>query len=461
MSAWIDVPVSATPCGADGKVLWVETTETPQSLAAQWAPGLEARVDACEAGDNPRLSYFLPPQVGPDMPIACLYGTEVGYLVRRANETSRALGPSGRLRGVFRLPTVAEYQCILGERPTAGTACDRGNVLDRSYPGWYDAPGAGYDCDDGYPLLAPVTFGAPNAYGLLGLWGNVNEKMAEERWSYGMSYLSVPALDGLKPGRGGLGGISGLEQGMRLVFEPARRPTPSRPAEPVAKVEVRGTPCGPEGSTLWVESTETPRSVARSLDESFTLTMDSCAEYREPRVPREILRSQDIEDEPAACLSQYEARYIAALLTEQGAAISVDGVEMSGRFRLPTAGEYACYAGALPDRKYPCKYANIRDQSYEAAGLVSPTGGPYCSDGYPVLAPVGSGLPNAYGLYGVWGNVHEWLDEPDSLAGGSFTSGFGESLESVRHEAYGALPRITFGMRLVFEPYVSERPARP
>jgi formylglycine-generating enzyme required for sulfatase activity len=94
--------------------------------------------------------------------------------------------------------------------------------------------------------------------------------------------------------------------------------------------------------------------------------------------------------------------------------------------RLPTAveWEYAARAGtntawSTGDSPESLRdYANIADQSLLRASN-DPTIPDYVSwdDGFPVTAPVGSFLPNGFGLYDVHGNVMEWcFDVADASA---------------------------------------------
>jgi formylglycine-generating enzyme required for sulfatase activity len=60
-----------------------------------------------------------------------------------------------------------------------------------------------------------------------------------------------------------------------------------------------------------------------------------------------------------------------------------------------------------------CRYGNGLDQTannsksvgYKNAFVVN------CSDGYVYAAPVGSFLPNAFGLYDMHGNARQWVED--------------------------------------------------
>lgn len=87
----------------------------------------------------------------------------------------------------------------------------------------------------------------------------------------------------------------------------------------------------------------------------------------------------------------------------------------NGRFSfwLPSEAEweYACRAGTTTARYWGddvesiCKYANVSD--YTAAKKWTDWDICECTDGFALASPVGSFLPNAYGLYDMLGNVWE------------------------------------------------------
>lgn len=92
--------------------------------------------------------------------------------------------------------------------------------------------------------------------------------------------------------------------------------------------------------------------------------------------------------------------------------------EKSGQaYRLPTEAEweFAARGGSSQSRFWgnnpdeACKYANVADMTAKKhwANWTSFA----CDDGYAVSAPVGSLLPNSYGLYDMLGNAWEWCED--------------------------------------------------
>jgi formylglycine-generating enzyme required for sulfatase activity len=76
-------------------------------------------------------------------------------------------------------------------------------------------------------------------------------------------------------------------------------------------------------------------------------------------------------------------------------------------YRLPSGAEweYAARAGTTTARYWgerhqeACRYANVDDASHG------------CRDGHANTAPVGTFLPNAFGLHDMLGNVWEWTED--------------------------------------------------
>jgi formylglycine-generating enzyme required for sulfatase activity len=142
-----------------------------------------------------------------------------------------------------------------------------------------------------------------------------------------------------------------------------------------------------------------------------------------------------------------------------------------GRYRLPTEAEweYACRAGSRTAWPFGAMTrtlavtANTPDQTFMAWLPGAPTGSDW-TDGFATTAPVGSLLPNAFGLYDMLGNVWEycsdWYDpiyyhyspetDPTGAAAGEFRvvrgSGYVHSYVYTRSAARGrAKPDETTG----------------
>ena len=116
---------------------------------------------------------------------------------------------------------------------------------------------------------------------------------------------------------------------------------------------------------------------------------------------------------PASCIDWHDAQAYVRWLSQQ----------TGQRYRLPSEAEweYAARAGTATLRHWGnaaakgCRYANAHDRSTQARyplawTLIA------CDDGFADVAPVGSLLPNKFGLYDMLGNVWEWTEDCASLS---------------------------------------------
>jgi|GEM_PF-257685 len=133
--------------------------------------------------------------------------------------------------------------------------------------------------------------------------------------------------------------------------------------------------------------------------------------YRNDLNPSHPGFTQTAQD-PVVCVRREDGRAFAEWLSRK----------TGQKYRLPTEAEweYAARAGASstffwgndPEREQACKYANVLDVTTTAKETNTATWRAFnCNDGYAYTAPVGSFLPNAFGLYDVLANAREWVDD--------------------------------------------------
>ena len=122
--------------------------------------------------------------------------------------------------------------------------------------------------------------------------------------------------------------------------------------------------------------------------------------WRDPNFPQ-------TDRSPVTCITWPDAKAYAAWLSD------ITGQ----KYDLPTEAqwEYAVRGGTTTSASFPggpddvCKYANTSDLSAKENGGGSDWKYANCYDGYGTQsAPVGSYLPNPFGLYDMYGNVWEW-----------------------------------------------------
>lgn len=113
------------------------------------------------------------------------------------------------------------------------------------------------------------------------------------------------------------------------------------------------------------------------------------------------------ERSPVTCITWADAKAYAVWLSEA----------TGQTYDLPSEAqwEYAARAGTTTKASFPggpddvCKYANTSDQSTKENGGGADWKYAKCYDGYGTMsAPVGSYLPNPFGLHDMYGNVWEW-----------------------------------------------------
>lgn len=114
------------------------------------------------------------------------------------------------------------------------------------------------------------------------------------------------------------------------------------------------------------------------------------------------------DDQPVVCVRREDARAYAQWLSQK----------TGQQYRLPTEAEweYATRAGTQStffwgnDRDQACLYANVYDQTSDEAyhyGFVRFE----CQDNIASTAPVGSFLPNRFGIHDLLANAREWVDD--------------------------------------------------
>ena len=111
------------------------------------------------------------------------------------------------------------------------------------------------------------------------------------------------------------------------------------------------------------------------------------------------------DNQPAGCVNWHDAQAYLLWLSKK-----------TGRkYRLLSESEweYAARAGTSTSRHWgdsvssTCKYANVMDRLFKKGNRKVHD----CMDGYTYTSPVGSHLPNEYGLYDMMGNVLEYTED--------------------------------------------------
>lgn len=174
--------------------------------------------------------------------------------------------------------------------------------------------------------------------------------------------------------------------------------------QPLREVAVQG---------FWMMRTEVTRAMFRRFVEATTHdTGNGCWIHEGEWILKEGLDWREpgfaqAEGHPVTCVSWHDTQAFIAWLNRQ-----------TGRaFRLPTEAEWEYAARAASDSVYYwgdapallCTHANAADRSalQDYPGFAVND----CDDGYVRTSPVASFAPNPWGLYDIYGNVWEWVED--------------------------------------------------
>lgn len=145
------------------------------------------------------------------------------------------------------------------------------------------------------------------------------------------------------------------------------------------------------------------RGYATSLEASPASALPGM-NWRNPGFPQ-------TDRDPVVCVNRDDVHAYLSWLSEK----------TRRHYRLPSEAEweYVARAGTSSSRYWgdgtadACRYANVADVTYASARKIKPEAGRYfdCSDGYVYTSPVGSFLPNGFGLYDTLGNVFQLVED--------------------------------------------------
>ena len=167
------------------------------------------------------------------------------------------------------------------------------------------------------------------------------------------------------------------------------------------------------------------------------------------------------DDQPAVAVSWDDARAFCAWMSSAPEVTPKTIGKNQLRFRLPTEQEWETVAACGKSAEYPWGDGPI-PRNWNYFGVENPEPGQKLdhNDGYRVSCPVQKSGANAWGLYGVGGNVWEWCEDADDaegktrvLKGASWSDCAALFLKISRRSSYTAdYTSSSIGFRIVADP---------
>lgn len=227
-----ELEVVAVPCGGSSELL-VAKYELTNAIADFALPGISHRFSRC-VQDVYEVGLYLPSVAIASSPVSCISMAEAAHIAEILSDSRvAALLERERVYGRYRLPTIDEWKCYAGIQEQSPFAqpgktqeeeCAMANLGDDSLRKALRELGTSFpglqQCDDGYPLTAPVGSFPANKFGIHDIDGNVREWL-DGGWA-GRAYPDMKGFTAWQVGPVDWGAEVDMANGVRYVFDPAR-----------------------------------------------------------------------------------------------------------------------------------------------------------------------------------------------------------------------------------------------
>lgn len=227
-----ELEVVAVPCGGVSELL-VAKYELTNAIADFALPGISHRFTQC-VSDVYKVGLYLPSIARASSPVSCISMAEAALIAEIMSDSRVAAVLEGeRVYGRYRLPTIDEWKCYAGIQEQSPFAqpgmtqeeeCAIANLGDDSLRSALRERGTSFpglqQCDDGYPLTAPVGSFPANEFGIHDIDGNVREWL--DGGCAGRAFADMKGFSAWQVGSIGWGAMVNMENGVRFVFDPAR-----------------------------------------------------------------------------------------------------------------------------------------------------------------------------------------------------------------------------------------------